>query len=227
MSTSFNRGSFPRIPAPPVTSFHYREMPVALPSLPRIKTVPPPEPEPRPRAEIEMTRSELEALLAEARADGAAATEARLRATYREKADSEAARITEAIERFERERKGYFARVETEVVRLALSIAAKILHREVQVDPMLVAALVQIAINQLKENTAVSVRVDPANIGRWRAHFEAAPQWAAVTVVEDAELEPGGCRLETELGSANFSLAAQLKEVEQGFFDVLAQTPRD
>ena len=61
---------------------------------------------------------------------------------------------------------------------------------------------------------------------RWRAHFGSAPQWAAVTVIEDANLEVSDCVLETELGSANFSLAAQLKEVEQGFFDVLAQTPR-
>jgi flagellar assembly protein FliH len=31
--------------------------------------------------------------------------------------------------------------------------------------------------------------------------------------------------LQTELGSANFSLDAQLKEVEQGFFDLLALRP--
>jgi flagellar assembly protein FliH len=44
-------------------------------------------------------------------------------------------------------------------------------------------------------------------------------------VVEDGQIERGGCILETELGTANFSLDAQLKEVEQGFFDVLAQRP--
>jgi flagellar assembly protein FliH len=35
----------------------------------------------------------------------------------------------------------------------------------------------------------------------------------------------GDCILETEMGSANFSIEAQLKEVEQGFFDLLAQRP--
>lgn len=224
MSTSFNRSSMPRLPLAPVTSFQYREMP-SIPSLPRVRTAAP-EPEPHKRAEVEMTEAELQALLAETRTDAMAATEARLEAQYRARLDGEKARVTAAIDAFERERKGYFARVETEVVRLALSIAAKILHREAQVDPMLVAALVQIAVNQLKENTAVNVRVHPGTADRWRAHFASAPQWAAITVVEDAELEAGDCVLETELGSANFSLAAQLKEVEQGFFDVLAQTPR-
>ncbi len=221
---SFNRLSLPRLPLPPVTSFQYREM-ASIPALPRVKSVAL-EPEVRKQAEVEMSRAELQELLAEAREQGAAATELRLQSSVLEQAEREAGRISAALDRFERERKGYFARVEAEVVRLALSIAAKILHREAQVDPMLVGALVQIAVNQLKENTSVSVRVHPASAARWRAHFEAAPQWAHVTVVEDAELEAGDCMLETELGSANFSLAAQLKEVEQGFFDILAQTPK-
>ena len=224
MSTSFNRSSMPRLPLAPVTSFQYREMP-SLPSLPRVRAAAP-EPELHKRAEVEMTEAELQALLAETRTDAMTATEARLEAQYRARLDNEKSRVTAAVDAFERERKGYFARVEAEVVRLALSIAAKILHREAQVDPMLVGALVQIAVNQLKENTAVNVRVHPGGAERWRAHFASAPQWASVTVVEDAELEAGDCVLETELGSANFSLTAQLKEVEQGFFDVLAQTPR-
>ncbi len=225
MSMSFNRGGgIPRLPIAPVTSFQYRDT-GPMTQLPRIKT-PAAEPEQRPRAEVEMTRLELQAALAEARNEGARAAEDRLRAGARADAERESARITAALDCFERERKGYFARVEGEVVRLALSIAAKILHREAQVDPMLVAALVQIAVNQLKEHTAVSIRVHPENAARWRAHFQSVPQWADVSVVEDAELQIGDCMLETELGFANFSLAAQLKEVEQGFFDILAQTPR-
>lgn len=228
MSMSFSRnnqgGGLPRMPLAPVTSFQYREMP-SIPSLPRIRAAAP-EPEVRKRAEVEMTQEELQALLTETRTEAMTATEARLEAQCRAKIEVEKGRVSAALGAFERERKDYFARVETEVVRLALSIAAKILHREAQVDPMLVSALVQIAVNQLKESTAVNVRVHPDGAARWRAHFGAAPQWASITVVEDPELEAGDCVLETELGSANFSLAAQLKEVEQGFFDVLAQTPR-
>jgi len=43
-----------------------------------------------------------------------------------------------------------------------------------------------------------------------------------VEVTEDAQLGAQDCLLETELGSANFGLDTQLKEVEQGFFDLLA-----
>ena len=48
---------------------------------------------------------------------------------------------------------------------------------------------------------------------------------AANTEVEDAELSEHDCLLETELGVANFGLDMQLKEVEQGFFDLLALKP--
>ena len=225
MSTLFNRSSLPRFATAPVTSLQYRDMASRLPPIPRMKAAEP-EPEVSKPAEVEMTRAELQALLAEVRDEATATTEARVREEAHGKAEAEASRVTAVLTAFEAERTDYFKRVESEVVRLSLSIAAKILHREAQVDPLLVAALVQIAVNQLKENTAVNVRVHPDSAELWRSRFEATPQWATVTVVQDGELDAGDCVLETELGSANFSLAAQLKEVEQGFFDILAQTPK-
>ena len=46
-----------------------------------------------------------------------------------------------------------------------------------------------------------------------------------VEVAEDPQLSDQDCLLETELGTANFGLDTQLKEVEQGFFDLLALRP--
>ena len=111
-------------------------------------------------------------------------------------------------------------------MQLALAIAGKILHREAQVDPLLVAAIVQIALGQLKEGAVASIRVRPEDGQRWRTHFESQALKIDVSVVEDRTLLTGDCILETELGSVNFSLNLQLKEVEQGFFDVLAQKPQ-
>ena len=46
-----------------------------------------------------------------------------------------------------------------------------------------------------------------------------------VEVVEDMSLSDQDCIVATELGFANFGLDTQLKEVEQGFFDLLALRP--
>ncbi len=164
-------------------------------------------------------------LLAE-HAAGYAEAETRLRQEFELRSARETAKISEALLAFEQTRKQYFARVETEVVQLALAIAGKIIHREAQVDPMLIAAIVQIGLGQVKDGSSASVRVRPEEAQKWRAHFQALALPIVLTVAEDGDLERGDCILETELGSANFSLDAQLKEVEQGFFDLLAQKPQ-
>jgi flagellar assembly protein FliH len=222
MSTLFSSPYPGRRPLP-VEPFRYKEGGM-LPPLPHVRNQA--SVEALDPAKISLTEEALGERLAAARAEGAAGAEARLRTEFEARAAAEAACVAAAVEAFGREAKTYYTKVEGEVVRLALSIAAKILHRESQVEPMLVAALVQMAVNQLKENSVVTIRVRPEAEARWRAQFEGVQPWARVTITADATLAPGGCLLETELGTANFSLEAQLKEIEQGFFDVLALKPR-
>ncbi len=79
---------------------------------------------------------EIEDLLTLARAEAVAETEKRLRNEYEARSQEEAAKIRQALELFQVERKDYFTRIESDVVHLALAISAKILHREAHVDPM-------------------------------------------------------------------------------------------
>ena len=168
---------------------------------------------------------EIDELVKLARADAVAETEKRLRKEYEAKAAGEAAKIRQSLELFLAERKDYFSRVESEVVHLALAISAKILSREAQVDPLLVAALVRVAVDKLHDGSSVSVRVSPAQAGKWTGYMANPVNGSTIAIVEDSNLGPEDCILETDLGSANFSIEAQLKEVEQGFFDLLAQRP--
>jgi flagellar assembly protein FliH len=64
--------------------------------------------------------------------------------------------------------------------------------------------------------------VRPEDAESWRHYFR---DHTHLQVVEDFTLEPKACLIETDLGVADLSLDAQLKEVEQGFFDLLAQRP--
>ncbi len=115
--------------------------------------------------------------------------------------------------------------MEAEIVQLSLAIAAKILHRESQVDPTLVAALVRVAVERMREGSSVTVRVSPAQFARCKDYFGKQANMAKVQVTEDPELSDHDCLLETELGVTNLGLDTQLKEVEQGFFDLLALRP--
>jgi flagellar assembly protein FliH len=77
----------------------------------------------------------------------------------------------------------------------------------------------------MRENSSVTVHVGPGRGGEWKRYFGGFPNLTRVEVVEDPQLSSHDCVLETELGSANFGLDSQLKEVEQGFFDLLALRP--
>ena len=152
-------------------------------------------------------------------------TEKRLRQEYEAKLSAARSPIASAVAAFEVQRSEYYARVEAEVVQLALAIAAKILHREAQVDPMLVAALVKMTIEKMNEGSSVTVRVGVGRARTWKDYFASLSNSSRIGVVEDAALSSHDCVLETELGSANFGLDTQLKEVERGFFDLLALRP--
>ena len=159
------------------------------------------------------------------RAEAAFQAEQKLRQEFEQKLIAARAPIAALVSGFEEERSHYYAQVESEIVQLALAIAAKILHREAQVDPMLLAALVRIAVERMREGSSVTVRVALGRGDSWNRYFAGIQSMSHVEVTEDSQLGEHDCLLETELGTANFGLDTQLKEVEQGFFDLLALRP--
>jgi flagellar assembly protein FliH len=134
--------------------------------------------------------------------------------------------VGKAVEGFQREREEYFNRIEPEVVQLALAIARKILHREAQVDPLLLTGLVHVALEKLDAGTRVRLRVAPADAHFWNEFFARSSDTITPELLGDAALPHGECVLESEIGSTQISLETQLKEIEQGFFDLLEQRPR-
>ena len=224
MSMSSNGLGSQEFPGP-IKSFSYRDMGAPAPFQLNETRPAGAEQEREQSATPGVSEKEVKALVSVARFDAVAETEGRLKTEYEARSAEEASKIRQALELFQVERKDYFSRVESDVVQLALAISTKILHREAQVDPMLVAALVRVAIDKLHDGSSVSVRVSPAEAGKWRAFLANPLNGSTIEIVEDAHLGAADCILETELGSANFSIDAQMKEVEQGFFDLLAQRP--
>jgi flagellar assembly protein FliH len=145
-----------------------------------------------------------------------------------EKATAEMrSQISGALCNFSKERADYFGRVEVEVVRLSLSVARKILHRESQIDPMVLTGVVHVALNKLDCDTRVRLRTYPDEARFWSDYFKQAKEiYPAIDVVGDPSLPPGHCTLETDFGTTEISLETQLKEIEQGFFDILERRPK-
>ena len=226
MSISFSEAAEPASKVP-FSAFPYRDM--STPAFSDVDETMPgeshAEQESKRQAGSDLQAQEIKNAIDHARAEAVAETEERLRKEYEVRSAAEASKIRKALELFRNERKKYFASVESDVIQLALAIASKILHREAQVDQMLVAALVRVAVEKMHDVSSVTVRVAPDKVEKWREYLLNSQNGSAITVVDDAKLGLDDCVLETSLGSANFSINAQLKEVEQGFFDLLAQRP--
>jgi flagellar biosynthesis/type III secretory pathway protein FliH len=121
---------------------------------------------------------------------------------------------------FAEEHDRYFATVEKEVVKLALAIAARILRRESQMDPLLLTGAVRVALGQLSSSTEVRVRVPQTELDLWRESLALLPNLAMKPqVVAGEEMRLGDCVIETAMGSVDLGIRSQLGEIERGFFD--------
>jgi flagellar assembly protein FliH len=136
-------------------------------------------------------------------------------------ADKQRAREgAELIRKFAEERDRFLLRVEEEVVELSLVVAARILRREAQMDPLLLTGAVRVALGQLSGTTQVRVQVPPAELDLWTEALALLPNLPVKPQVLAGEgMRLGDCTIKTELGSVDLGIRAQLGEIERGFFD--------
>lgn len=154
--------------------------------------------------------------------DGAAQARAEFEVAIRNEREA----VGVAIREFARDRDIYFHNVEGEVVSLALAIVRKILKREAQVDPMLLSGMVRVALERIGASQSLRLRVHPSQVARWREYLDADQDFSPVPELSgDVTLEPNACHVETDMGITELNLETQLKEIEVGLFDLLAQRP--
>lgn len=163
---------------------------------------------------------------AQARALGQQEGKAEARKSFEEQLARERANLSVALAQFTHDRAAYFEKVEAEVVQLSLSIARKILHREAQIDPLLLAGMVRVALEKIDGATGIRLRVHPQNVADWRRYLTTHLDPADLPeIVEDPAQAPDRCTLETSMGTAMIGLEVQLKEIEQGLMDLIAARP--
>jgi flagellar assembly protein FliH len=152
--------------------------------------------------------------------------EAQARAVYEQQLLSIHEKMRATLSDFAQERKAYYRQVEGEVVSLAMNIARKVLRREAQIDPLLLAGLVRMVLEQMS-GTKVVVRVCPSQLAEFRGFFARTMNADTLPEVEeDATLEPEHCCLHTSMGTTQLGVEVQLKEIERGLLDLLAQRPQ-
>lgn len=112
------------------------------------------------------------------------------------------------------------SRLTPEIVRLALEIAAKVVEKQVEEDPQIVASVLARAQSEIQGAQHVRILLNPVDHG---ALTSARPDLISVgedgnrkiEVVSSEEISRGGCRIETELGVLDATIPTQLEEIKR------------
>lgn len=175
--------------------------------------------------ELEVRLAELAAesqrRVAEAHKDGIREGEDAAKARLASEAEALRSRVGEQLARLAETRTVVLGNAEADVVRLALEIARRILHRELTIDPDAVQGLVKVALEKLQSEKVHRVRVYPAQEKTLRGALSRLGRIDTMDVVADPSLDPGGLIFETGRGWLDASLDTQFREIERGFADDL------
>lgn len=123
-------------------------------------------------------------------------------------------------------RKRLRTEAEGDMVKLAVAIARRVLHRELATDPEAILGVVIAAFHKLNARETQRLRMstaDAAVIHENRIRLELPP---GLDVSADTSLGPGSVIFETSRGELDASVDTQLAEIERGFTDVLRRRSR-
>ncbi len=160
-------------------------------------------------------REERQAGYAEGQAAGRSAAEEELRPVL--------GRLTRTIDELARLRPMLAAHAEADLLKLAVAIARRVLHRELSLDPEALAGIVRAALEKVQLEEVKRVRAHPEQAAVLGAVL--VKSGCAVRVESDPSLERGGVVVETGRGRLDASVETQLAEIERGLTDRLRGHP--
>ena len=173
-------------------------------------------------------------------AEAASAAERRIREAYNEglregdiagrrgaqaQVDQAVERLAATIDDVAGMRAGIVRRAESDIVRLAIEIARRVLHRELSVDTSALEGLIKAAIAKLQMQEICRVKIHPDQERILRSCLEQMGRGTEVEVVQDLSQPKGGAVFEITRGCLDASVEAQLREIERGLADQLQERP--
>ena len=110
---------------------------------------------------------------------------------------------------------------EKDLLKLSITIARRVLHRELTIDPESVEGLIKVALEKLQSRELYRVRVHPDQEPAIRASLERFANSQKIELTPDPSLQCGDVLFETAHGTLDASIDSQLREIERGFADRL------
>lgn len=108
---------------------------------------------------------------------------------------------------------------EGQIISLALAIAKKVIQREIMLDPKATADLIRSALKKVSHRKDFFIKVSPVDLDTLKAQEsyirQDLLQAQTFQIISDSRVEAGSCLIETEAGTVEASIAAQLAFIEE------------
>lgn len=127
--------------------------------------------------------------------------------------------LTETIDRISSLAKEVTAKLESEVVELALEIAKKIVAREINTDREVVLAVTRTALTKLHARTLASVHLHPDDLVFVQENRDRLNFHGSLELIEDKSITPGGCLIHTDSGDIDARIESQFDEIAHGLLE--------
>lgn len=130
-----------------------------------------------------------------------------------QRAEAMLRRLAGTIDELTELRRTIVRQTERQMVELALTVAKRVVLREVTLDSEIVAAMAHVALERLGQDSPATIRLSPDDYAAVMS--QRGDGWAGshVTVVPDAAVARGGCQVESDFGLVDGSIDAQLQEL--------------
>ena len=127
--------------------------------------------------------------------------------------------LQEAVNEIQQTRLAWQNRWEKNAIRLATTIASRVIRKETQQDPQIARKLLDEALQLASGNDRVVIHLHPddaqavADItDTLRRKFQSIGE---IELAPSDEIEPGGCVINTDFGTIDQQFHAQLKRIEE------------
>lgn len=155
-------------------------------------------------------------------ADGQRAGEA----AAAERLEAGTMRLASAIADLSAVRGVLMRRAERDLVRLAVSMAERVLRREVDVDRELLVVMARVAIDRLGEQAAATIHLNPVDHEAVSTRH-ATELGKSVELVADPSVPRGGCLVRSSFGLIDTGIDSQVRELSRALLGEDADAERE
>ena len=176
------------------------------------------------KAELQRVSGDAERRIQEALTQGRQEGSEEARQALGNQLESELAKIRQMMQELSATGPRIRHQAEEDLVRLAVAIARRILHREITVDIDAMTGLVKAAFAKLETREIQQVRTDPDNFELVQRviHGTGAPK--SIKILPDPTLRAGSLIVDTVRGHLDASVETQLEEIQRGFIDIVSHS---